>query len=453
MKLLIVDDQASARRVLSAIVGKLDDVEIEEADSLESARRAIENRALDVALLDLRLGSDARNRDGLVLVEEIRARTTIVPIIVTAYQEVAEIRQAMRVGAYDYILKDDLCDELVLPVLTGLRTRRRLEHEVRELRARQPQAEPVTGRLVGVSPAMEVLRETIRRAALSDRPVLVTGPTGSGKELVVEALHTLGAHPDHPLLDLNCGAIPEALMESQLFGHAKGAFTSADREQQGYLTLVKQGTLFLDEVAELPATLQAKLLRVLETGVFRPVGSATQGRFEGRVIAATHADLTDRVRTGAFREDLFYRLNVLAIRVPPLGERREDVPALVAHFCRGQKRPLRFSAAALDLMMGSAWPGHVRQLRNLVDRVAAFADDDLVTPEALTPFLAESPASNTNADVLQSTARNILRLPIENKLEAIEEALIAEAVRLSDGNKSGAARLLGLHRKAVSRRL
>ncbi len=453
MKLLIVDDQASARRVLSAIVSKLDDVEIEEADSLESARRAIENQALDVALLDLRLGSDARNRDGLVLVEEIRARTAIVPIIVTGYSEVAEIRQAMRVGAYDYILKDDLCDELVLPVLTGLRTRRRLEHEVRELRARQPEAEPVTGRLVGVSSAMELLRETIRRAALSDRPVLVTGPTGSGKELVVEALHTLGPHPDHPLLDLNCGAIPEALMESQLFGHAKGAFTSADREQQGYLTLVKQGTLFLDEVAELPATLQAKLLRVLETGVFRPVGSASQGRFEGRVIAATHADLTDRVRTGAFREDLFYRLNVLAIRVPPLGERREDVPALVAHFCRGQKRPLRFSAAALDLLMGSAWPGHVRQLRNLVDRVAAFADDDLVTPEALAPFLAESPASNTNADVLQSTARNILRLPIENKLEAIEEALIAEAVRLSDGNKSGAARLLGLHRKAVSRRL
>ena len=453
MKLLIVDDQASARRVLSAIVGKLDDVEIEEADSLDTARRAIENQALDVALIDLRLGPDARNRDGLVLVEEIRARTAIVPIIVTGYSEVAEIRKAMRVGAYDYILKDDLCDELVLPVLTGLRTRRRLEHEVRELRARQPQAEPVTGRLVGVSPAMELLRETIRRAALSDRPVLVTGPTGSGKELVVEALHTLGPHPDHPLLDLNCGAIPEALMESQLFGHAKGAFTSADREQQGYLTLVKQGTLFLDEVAELSATLQAKLLRVLETGVFRLVGSASQGRFEGRVVAATHADLTDRVRTGAFREDLFYRLNVLAIRVPPLGERREDVPALVAHFCRGQKRPLRFSAAALDLMMGSAWPGHVRQLRNLVDRVAAFADDDLVTPDALAPFLAESPASNTNADVLQSTARNILRLPIENKLEAIEEALIAEAVRLSDGNKSGAARLLGLHRKAVSRRL
>jgi DNA-binding NtrC family response regulator len=452
MKVLIVDDQASARRVLSAIVAKLDDVEISEADGLASARRTLETQPLDVALIDLRLGSDARNRDGLVLVEEIRARTAIVPIIVTAYQEVAEIRMAMRVGAYDYILKDDLCDELVLPVLTGLRSRRRLEREVTELRARRPDAEPVT-RLVGVSPAMQLLRETIRRAALSDRPVLVTGPTGSGKELVVEALHTLGPHPDHPLLDINCGAIPEALMESQLFGHAKGAFTGADREQQGYLSLVKQGTLFLDEVAELPPALQSKLLRVLETGVFRPVGSQAQSRLEGRVVAATHADLADRVRTGAFREDLFYRLNVLAVRVPPLGERREDIPALVAHFCRGQKRALRFSAPALDLLMGSAWPGHVRQLRNLVDRVAAFADDDLVTPDALAPFLTESPASNTNADVLQSTAQNILRLPIENKLEAIEEALIAEAVRLSDGNKSGAARLLGLHRKAVSRRL
>jgi DNA-binding NtrC family response regulator len=439
--------------VLSAIVGKLGDVQIEEADSLASARRALEERPVDVALIDLRLSSDARNRDGLVLVEEIRGRTTVVPIIVTAYQEVAEIRMAMRVGAYDYILKDDLCDELVLPVLTELRNRRRLEHEVSELRARRTDAEPGTSRLVGVSPAMEQLRETIRRAALSDRPVLVNGPTGSGKELVVEALHTLGPHPDHPLLDLNCGAIPEALMESQLFGHAKGAFTGADREQQGYLTLVKRGTLFLDEVAELPPTLQAKLLRVLETSVFRPVGSPAQGRFEGRVVAATHADLAERVRAGTFREDLFYRLNVLAVRVPPLSERREVIPVLVSHFCRGQKRPLRFTQGALDILAGAAWPGQVRQLRNLVDRVAAFADDDLITAEALGPFIAESPASNTNADMLQAIAQKILRLPNDNKLEAIEEALIAEAVRLSDGNKSGAARLLGMHRKAVSRRL
>jgi DNA-binding NtrC family response regulator len=453
MRILIVDDQASARRVLAAIVGKLEDTEIHEADSLAAARRLVEAQPLDVALIDLRLSPDARNRDGLVLVEEIRARSTIVPIIVTAYQEVAEIRMAMRVGAYDYILKDDLCDELVLPVLTGISSRRRLEHELRELRARRPDVEPMASRLVGVSTAMEILRETIRRAALSDRPVLVTGPTGSGKELVVEALHTLGPHPDQPLLDLNCGAIPEALMESQLFGHVKGAFTGADQNQQGYLSLVKQGTLFLDEVAELPPMLQSKLLRVLETGVFRPVGSATQGRFEGRVVAATHAELSARVRDGKFREDLFYRLNVLAVRVPPLVERREDIPALVAHFCRGQKRALRFSESALAVLSAAAWPGNVRQLRNLVDRVAAFADDDLVTPETLRPFVVDQEIVDADAQVLRSSAQSILRLPIDNKLEAIEEALIAEAVRLSDGNKSGAARLLGMHRKAVSRRL
>jgi DNA-binding NtrC family response regulator len=453
MRVLIVDDQSSARRVLAAIVGKLDDTHIHEADSLVAARRVVEQEPLDVALIDLRLSSDARNRDGLVLVEEIRARTTIVPIIVTAYQEVAEIRMAMRVGAYDYILKDDLCDELVLPVLNGISSRRRLEHELRALRARRSDSEPVSSRLVGVSTAMELLRETIRRAALSDRPVLVTGPTGAGKELVVEALHTLGPHPEQPLLDLNCGAIPEALMESQLFGHVKGAFTGADQNQQGYLAQVKQGTLFLDEVAELPPMLQSKLLRVLETGVFRPVGSATQGKFEGRVVAATHAELSARVRDGKFREDLFYRLNVLAVRVPPLVERREDIPALVAHFCRGQKRALRFSETALAVLSSAAWPGNVRQLRNLVDRVAAFADDDLVTPETLRPFVVDPQIVDADAQVLRSSAQSILRLPIDNKLEAIEEALIAEAVRLSDGNKSGAARLLGMHRKAVSRRL
>jgi DNA-binding NtrC family response regulator len=454
---LLVDDQASARRVLASIVVKLGDTDIFEASSLAEARRLLDAQPLDVALVDLRLSDDARNRDGLVLVEEIRDRTSVVPIIVTASQEMAEIRMAMRVGAYDYILKDDLCDELVLPVLTALGARRRLEREVRELRARRPSAEPAGGggRLVGVSRPMETLRETIRRVALSERPALVTGPTGAGKELVVGALHTLGPHPEEPLLDLNCSAIPEALMESQLFGHEKGAFTGADRRQEGYFSLVRQGTLFLDEVAELPPVLQAKLLRVLETGRFRPVGSSTEARFGGRVVAATHADLEQRVREGRFREDLYYRLNVLVVRVPSLDERPEDVPALVAHFCRGQSRALRFSSEALDLLARTSWPGNVRQLRNLVDRLAVFADADahLVTPEVLAPFLRQMPAAPGDGLGLRAAAQAILRLPVENKLAAIEEALVAEAMALSDGNKSAAARLLGVHRKAVSRRL
>jgi DNA-binding NtrC family response regulator len=453
---LIVDDQSSARRVLASIVSKLGGTEVHEAASLADARRVLEAQALDVALVDLRLSSDARNRDGLTLIREIRERTTVVPIVVTVHQEISEIRMAMRVGAYDYILKDDLCDELVLPVLAGIGARRRLEHEVTELRARRPEAAPLEGRLVGLSRPMTVLREAIRRAALSDRPVLVTGPTGAGKELVVSALHALGPHPAEPLLDINCSAIPESLMESQLFGHVKGAFTSADRHQQGYFALVQQGTLFLDEVAELSPALQAKLLRVLETGRFRPVGAPADVGFEGRVVAATHADLSERVRAGQFREDLFYRLNVLPLRVPPLAERPEDIPALVAHFCGGQSRNLRFSPGALEMLMRAPWPGHVRQLRNLVDRLMVFADEDLVTPEVLAPLLADVPgAGPTDGDAaaLRKAAQGLLQLPIENKLEAIEEALIAEALAMSGGNRSAAARLLGVHRKAVSRRL
>jgi DNA-binding NtrC family response regulator len=450
---LLVDDQASARRVLASIVGKLPAIEIFEASSLADARRVLEAEPIDVALVDLRLSDDARNRDGLTLVEEIRRRTTAVAIIVTASQEMAEIRMAMRVGAYDYILKDDLCDELVLPVLSGIGNNQRLEREVRELRARGRGAEPAIARLVGISRPMELLRETIRRVALADRPVLVTGPTGAGKELVVGAVHALGPHPDEPLLDLNCSAIPEALMESQLFGHEKGAFTGADRRQEGYFTLVRQGTLFLDEVAELPHLLQAKLLRVLETGRFRPVGSPTEGRFAGRVVAATHADLAERVRAGRFREDLYYRLNVLAVTVPSLVERREDIPALVAHFCRDQRRPISFSSGALDMLGRAAWPGNVRELRSLIDRVAVFADAEVITPEVLAPFLPGAPAPDEGASDLRAAAQAILRLPIENKLEAIEEALVAEAMALADGNKTAAARLLGVHRKAVSRRI
>ena len=304
---------------------------------------------------------------------------------------------------------------------------------------------------------MQLLRETVRRAALSDRPILVVGPTGSGKELVVAAIHAQGPHPDEPLLDLNCGAIPESLMESQLFGHERGAFTGADRRQDGYFALVRKGTLFLDEIAELSLPLQAKLLRVLESGRFRPVGAAAVARFGGRVVAATHANLQALVARGLFREDLFYRLDVLTVPSP----RWPSVPRTCRRWSRTsagqQPRPLRFTAEAMDLLCCLPWPGNVRQLRNLIDRLAVFAEHDRITPEVLRPFLVSNSASSTEADKsmtsLEPIVRAILRLPVENKLAAIEEALIVEAMALCDGNKSAAARLLGVHRKAVERRV
>ncbi len=234
MHVLIVDDQRSARRNLLSILKTFDGVTTTEAASLEEARRALAHTAIDLCLIDVCLSDDARNRDGLTLVREVLETTSAVPVCVTAAGDMESIRTAMRHGAYDYLLKGDLCEEILDPLVRGLQERRRLEREVIALRARvAPDAAPPG--LIGTSPSMERLRNTLKRVALSDRPVLVLGPSGSGKEVVARAIHLLGPHPDEPLLDLNCGAIPENLIESHLFGHEKGAFTGADRDPAGRL--------------------------------------------------------------------------------------------------------------------------------------------------------------------------------------------------------------------------
>jgi DNA-binding NtrC family response regulator len=306
--------------------------------------------------------------------------------------------------------------------------------------------------LVGSSRAMDRLRETIRRVSRSDRPVLVIGPTGSGKELVVRAIHARGDRASEPLVDVNCGAIPEPLMESFLFGHERGAFTGATRRQDGSLTLVREGTLFLDEIAELPLMLQTKLLRVLESRRFAPVGSPVVKEFRGRVIAATHAALEQRVAANVFREDLFYRLNVLTVAVPGLHERLDDIPALVEHFCQQQARPLHLPRESIGLLRASPWPGNVRQLRNLIDRLAVFSEGEIVPPELLRGFLNGHASQERGGEGIGSLFEAVLRLSVDNKLEAVTDALIAHAMGVCQGNKSAVARLLGVHRKAIERR-
>jgi DNA-binding NtrC family response regulator len=452
MNVLIVDDQRSARHILTSVLGTFPGLSLHEAGSLDEARQALTQHAIDVAFIDIRLNADARNRDGFTLVREVREKTNAIPIVVTAYNQMGDIRTAMRLGAYDYILKDELCEELVAPVIDALRDKQRLEREVLELRARRVPTEMPDG-LVGASAAMDRLRAAIRRVAVSDRPVLVLGATGSGKEVVVRTIHALGAHPEEPLLDINCGAIPETLMESLLFGHERGAFSGADRRQEGFFTAVRRGTLFLDEIGELPLSLQAKLLRVLESVRYRSLGATVEQRFAGRIVVATHRDLEQLVAAGRFREDLFYRLNVLVVRVPALEDRRDDIPLLVAHFVKQQSRPLRFSPEALEVLARSSWPGNVRQLRNVVDRLAVFAEDDWVTPEALADLGEGRTGAQPAEGSLDALARAILRLSMPNKLAAVEGALVAQALVMTGGNKSAAARLLGLHRKSLERRV
>jgi DNA-binding NtrC family response regulator len=454
MRVLIVDDERSARRSLERLLEKLPFVTVAQAASAEEARAEVEREPPDVALVDLRLDPAGEERSGLALVGELRSRCGAAVIVVTGSQDIGEVRAAMRQGAHDYILKDELSEELVLPILEGLHQQRSLEQEVRKLRARAG-GTPSTPHLVGTSRAMQRLRRDLERVALSDRPVLVLGPTGAGKEMVVRTLHSLGEQASHPLLDLNCGALPPALIESQLFGHERGAFTGADRKHTGFFAAVGKGLLFLDEVAELPLELQAKLLRVLETHRFRPVGATADQRFEGRIVAATHADLEERVARGAFREDLYYRLSVLEVHVPSLEERREDVPTLVAHFAGMQRRPLSFTEDAIQALQAQAWPGNVRQLRNLVDRLAVFAPEGPITREALEELRGGGAGGRAKKDLpklVGELTRAILQMPSGNKLDMLEAALVDEAMRLSDGNKAAAARLLGVHRKMVERR-
>jgi DNA-binding NtrC family response regulator len=452
MHVLIVDDQKSFRRILREVLIALQCQRISEAASLEEALRVVATESVDVALVDLRLDADdASNRDGLTLVGKIHE--TVVPIVVTGYSEMDEIRHAMRQGAHDYILKDKLDIHLIRPIIDDLRDRLRLEREVLRLRARCS-ADVLPWQLVGSSASMERLRAVVQRVAVSDRPALVLGPSGSGKEPVAHAIHAWGSNPEGPFIALNCGAIPEALVESELFGHERAAFSGADRRRDGYFASVGKGTLFLDEIAELPMPLQSKLLRVIESRSFRALGGTTECQFSGRVVAATHANLEDRVKEGRFREDLFFRLNVLPVRVPSLAERPDDIPALLAHFASQQNRVLTFSPEAIEILAQQTWPGNVRQLRTLVERLTVFTDDTVVTPASLGQIEGELPLDRNQEGRLQRLVERVLDLPLleHDRLQAVEQALIAVAMRRANGNKSAAAELLGVHRKKVQRR-
>jgi DNA-binding NtrC family response regulator len=304
--------------------------------------------------------------------------------------------------------------------------------------------------LIGDAPAFRQLVRMIDRVAPTDHALLVIGPTGSGKELIARRVHTRSLRHDQPFVDVNCGAIPEHLVEAELFGHVKGAFTGAGESRPGLLQQVGKGTLLLDEIGELPLALQPKLLRALETRTFRPVGSSSSLRFEGRVVASTHRDLRELAHQGHFREDLFYRLAVFVLAVPGLDQRVEDIPALVAHFAAQQARRLEFSPAAIRRLRRHTWPGHIRQLRNLISQLSVLAEGTLIDEDALEPFLLNETAGAVSRATL---ADMLLQLEGRDKLAAAEDLLIDRALERTTGNKSAAAALLGVGRKTIERRL
>ncbi|WP_394209845.1 sigma 54-interacting transcriptional regulator [Enterovibrio calviensis] len=301
----------------------------------------------------------------------------------------------------------------------------------------------------GSSACIKELLNTIHKVSQTPYPVYIHGPTGSGKEWVANYLHSSGLNPNAPILDINCSTIAEDLIESLLFGHVKGAFTGAHQHHEGYFSLVKNGTLFLDEIGELPLHLQPKLLRVLETGQFRAIGAAESQVFKGRVVVATHRDLEAMVEAGTFREDLFYRINVISLTVPSLRQRKEDIPFLIAHFAFQQNKT--FTDEAVSILTGRNWPGNVRELRNTVLRMAILSDGDVIDADFIHQRLLRK--KETLEETAKKIADQLLCLDTDNTLALIERTLIQQALTETGGNKQAAAKKLGIHRKSIERKI
>jgi DNA-binding NtrC family response regulator len=412
---------------------------------LEEARAA--GKRFDAVVTDLRMPDG----DGLAVLREVRRLLPGTPVLVmTAFGSVATSVEAMRLGAVTMLEKP-------VPVA-------QLEREVRDAIADAQEVEgglqaAVGAGLVGNSPAIGELFDTLVRVAPSNSSVLIQGESGTGKELVAQALHRLSRRALGPLVAVNCAAIPEQLLESELFGHVKGAFTGASQTRQGRFKLADGGTLFLDEIGEMPLSLQGKLLRVLQERVVEPLGGNKAESIDFRLIAATNKDLDAQVATGAFRGDLFYRLNVVPLVLPPLRDRRGDVPLLAAHFLArhnaDKKNPLRFAAAAIEALEQYAWPGNVRELENLVERLAVLQGEGEIDASDL-PGPIRSARSGASGRPMAGEIPAALPpegVDLYKVLAEIEDRLIREALERAGGNKNQAAKILGLNRTTLVEKL
>ncbi len=439
-RLLIVDDDESLRDSLSLVLGA-EGFDVATAADGERALAQLDTSAPDIILCDLRMPGI----DGLDLLPElVRRRPDATVILMSAWATEELALEAMRRGAYDYLAKPFQPSEALLAIRKA-QERERLRRETRLLR-REMERTIGDRPIVAASPTMIDVLEMIERAAEFKATVLLTGESGTGKEVLARAVHAQSLRRNDAFVAVNCGAIPEALLESELFGHSKGAFTGADRARRGLFAEADGGTIFLDEVGELPLSLQVKLLRVLQEEEIRPLGESKSRRVDVRVIAATARHLEDEISAGRFREDLFYRLNVLRIHVPPLRERRQDVPLLVdhflAHFREALGRPVRAIADdALDRLVRYAWPGNVRELENVMERAVILARGDQVT-------LSELPANVSHPDPAD-TAEATGDLSLRRARRAAEIQAIRAALRATGGNRTHAARALEVSHRAL----
>ncbi len=450
-RLLLVDDEAGIRRILGALLRSAGH-EVVEAPGLTKAAAEIAAGVFDLVLTDQKM----HDGDGLGVVAACREADPTLPVVMlTAFATVELAVEAMRLGAFDVLTKP-FQPEQVEAVVRRATERTALLRENALLREELHRQTGDHG-LIGESAPMRALREMIARVAPTHATVLITGETGTGKELVARALHASSSRPEQPFLEVNCAAFTETLLDSQLFGHERGAFTGADRSRQGVFEAAHRGTLFLDEAGEMSLPLQAKLLRVLMNGDVVRVGATTPRNVDVRILVATHRDLLERVKQGLFREDLYYRLAVVPIHVPPLRERRQDLPALAEHLLARVARDLRMpprtlSPAALRKLSQYAFPGNIRELRNLVERASILARHETIGPADL-PELTPDDAPGAATDVESWVAALDERLDLRETLAGVERRLVARALESAGGVQAEAARRLGLSRSDLSYKL
>jgi len=449
-RVLIVDDEQNLRHMLQTLL-KREGYEPVGVPSVESALRELAERPYDVVITDLRMPGQG----GMDLVDEIRRRNLSTTVVVmTAYGSRDIAIEAMKRGAYDYISKPFEADELVL-LLRKAEERERLFRENqslhKQIRAGGGEPETGLGDLVASSRPMLDLFRTVRKIAEFKTTVLIGGESGTGKELIARAIHRLSPRVQAPFIAVNCGAIPDNLLESELFGHRKGAFTDANRDRKGLFEEASGGTLFLDEIGELPLGLQVKLLRVLQEGEVRRLGDSQDIRVDVRVVAATARDLVAEVSRGVFREDLFYRLNVFALHLPALRERREDIPLLVEHFLARMNARMGLSIAgtsaeAMRLLVEYDWPGNVRELENCVERAIVLCEGTHIEVEALPERLRQTPPA---AVLTPTPSPDDGDLSIKRASRRSEELLIRRALQKTHGNRTRAAELLEISHRAL----
>jgi two-component system, NtrC family, response regulator AtoC len=437
-RVLVIDDEENLRHYLTLVLGEAG-YQVETASDGVEALEKMQHKAWDIVLCDIRMP----RMDGMVFLKEAKARGLEGTIIMmSAYGTVDTAVEAMKIGAYDYVSKPFNADEIILTIKKAEERERLREENVRL--KEEVQRDYDLENIVAKGVAMRKIFDLIKKVARYKSSVLITGESGTGKELVARAIHYNSDRKDKPLISINCGAIPENLLESELFGHVKGAFTDAVRTKKGLFEIANQGTMFLDEVGDLPQSLQVKLLRVLQDGEIRRVGDTASFKADVSLIAATAKDLADEVKNGRFREDLYYRLNVLPIHLPPLRERKEDIPALAEHFIAlyNKKLGLRIkgiSQEAMERFVQYSWPGNVRELENIIERGMILAENDTIGVEALPMHVQEG---------TQSTPVPA-GLSIKKGAREMELRLIKEALTKTGGNRLQAARILEISHKAL----